>query len=106
MINRDPIDVSEDLMPLLKLGDSKEVKLFLEELDAMYKQRCHLAYNSFNVSLATKDDKVVLKFVGIRKESSDETKKRVAIEEDKQKRVEDAELKEYLRLKKKYGKGE
>ena len=106
MINKDPIEVSEEIVALMKPGEQKEVKLFIEELDSAYKTRSHLAYDKFSVSLATKDGKTGLVFIGVRRENKDETAKRVAIEEDKQKRVEDAELREYLRLRKKYGKGE
>lgn len=105
MINKDPIDVNEKIgIYLDSKHETKDMKSFAEELQADYEKRCHGTYDRFSVVLGLEDGKPVLKLMGVRKESPDETKKRVAGEEEKEKRNNEAELKEYLRLKKKYGK--
>lgn len=104
-VNKDPIDVSEKIgIYMDSKHNDKDVREFAKELEADYEQRKHQNYDRFSVVLGLEDGKPVLKFVGYRKENPDETKKRVAIEEEKQKKVEDAELQQYLRLQKKYGK--
>lgn len=104
MINKEAIDVKEDIEVLMKPNETKDVKEFIKELDERYNKLCHKAYNSFSVSMVVKEGKSFLVFSGVRKESPDEIKKRVAVEEEKEKRNEEAELKTYLRLKKKFGK--
>lgn len=105
MINQDPIDVSEDLELLLKQDDAAiDYKELIKKLEECHAKYCHKNYDHFSISLFVEGGKSGLVFVGLRKENTDETKKRVAIEESKQKQAEEAELKTYLRLHKKYSK--
>lgn len=102
--DRTAIDISEDIGVILNPGQSKDVKELITELNETYDKYCHQNFDKFSVSLVTKDNKTGLVFVGFRKEDDSELKKRLATEDDKLKRAEAAELKEYLRLKKKYEK--
>jgi len=104
MINKDPIDVSEDLEVLLKAGDKIDFEQFINNIEEFHNKYCHKNYDHFSVGLITKDGKSGVVFIGLRKENQEETKKRVAIEEAKAKHAEEVELKQYLMLKKKYGK--
>lgn len=101
---RDQIDV------LLETGSSGEpitleYKDLIEKLNDLHGQNAHKVYDSFHATLV-KDDKLglALLFEGEREESKEETTAREAQEKATRKRIEDAELKEYLRLRGKYGK--
>jgi hypothetical protein len=84
-----------------------EYKEFAEKVEEIYKHNVHKAYEKFNISLVK--DKALgwgLIFSGTREETKDETAARETLEASRKKQIEDAELKEYLRLKKKFGKKE
>jgi len=90
---------------LVKEGDSINHKELIEKLEDLYGQNAHKVYDSFHATLV-KDDKLgwALLFEGEREESDAETQLREAQEDAERKRVEEAELKLYLKLHKKYGK--
>jgi len=98
---RDQIDV------LMTEGDSMEYKDLIEKLEELNGLNAHKVYDSFHATMV-KDPQNgwALLFEGDREEDNAETAKREAEETAKKKRVRDAELKEYLRLKKIYGKKE
>jgi len=104
MINKEPIDIEEFISIIIRSGESKEIKELISNLEELYNKYCHNNFNKLTVSLLVRDGKSFLNLVGVRKENEKETKKRIIIEEDKLKRLEEIELKEYLRLKRKYGK--
>ena len=95
----------DQIAPLLAEGDTHNYKELVEKLEDLVAKNTHKAYDKFHVTMV-KDDKlgVALFFEGEREETKEETVKREAYEAAKKKRIEDQELKEYLRLKKKYGK--
>ena len=84
-----------------------EYKEFLEKIDEVYKRNAHKAYDKFNLALV-KDKELGwgLILTGTREETKDETAAREMLEGARKKQIEGAELKEYLRLHKKYGKKE
>ena len=89
----------------LPVTTSIDYRQFIERIEELHAQNSHRPFVSFCVELV-KDDKLgwgVL-FSGEREELKEETAKREAIEAAKQKALEEAELKDYLRLKRKYGK--
>lgn len=98
---------TDQIAPLLAEGDTVEYKELIEKLEELFNKNSHKVYDAFNVSMV-KDKKlgIALVFEGEREETKNETAQREAEEAATKKRVEDAELKEYLRLKKKYGKKE
>jgi hypothetical protein len=107
MINREPIDVSDDIELLMEMGGSIDYKVLITKLEELFSKNCHKNYDHFSVKLITKADdnkRSGVIFCGYRKEIPEETKKRVVIEEAKQKQAEEVELKTYLRLHKIYGK--
>jgi len=95
----DKIDV------LMAEGDSLPREDLVDKINDLFNQNAHKVYDSFHVTLV-KDAKIgwALLFEGEREESKEETAAREANDKATRKRVEDAELKEYLRLNKKYGK--
>ena len=96
---------TDRIAPLLAEGDSVEYKELVEKLEELFGQNSHKVYDKFMVNMV-KDVKlgVALVFEGEREESKEETALRESEESSVRKRVEKAELKEYLRLHKKYGK--
>lgn len=99
--------VSEKIDVLLLEGDKPiNYQEFIDRLDELYKQHSHLSYEDYELRLERSKDLNgwALLFNGNRLETNEEQKLRVAQESAKRKTVEQAELKEYLRLKKKYGK--
>ncbi len=106
MINKDPIEVSENITTIIKADGSKDIKDLIKELDELYNKHVHQNYERFTVALVPQKLKIELVLVGWRKEKPEETKRRIMVEEERDKRNNDAELKEYLRLKKKFGKEE
>ena len=97
--------VNEHIDVLLIEGEKLEREEFTDKLDNMYKQNMHKAYDKYDVSLIrTKEFGWTLYFDGTRNETSEETQLREASEAVRRKEIEAVELKEYLRLKKKYGK--
>lgn len=84
-----------------------EYKDFVEKTEELYKRNVHRPFVKFNIELVKdKDLGWGLLFSGTREETKEETEKREAVEAAKRKQIDDAELKEYLRLKKKFGKKE
>ena len=84
-----------------------EYREFIGKVEELHKQHSIKAYDRFNVAFV-KDTQAgwgVL-FTGTRDETKDETEHREAVEAAKRKQLEAAELKQYLALKKKYGKAE
>lgn len=95
----------DQIAPLLAEGDTVEYQELIDKLNELFGKNAHKVYDKFNVSMV-KDPKlgIALVFEGEREETKLETTQREAEEDSKRKRVEAAELKEYLRLHKKYGK--
>ena len=86
-------------------SNSVEYKEFIEKVDEIYKRNVHKAYDKFNLTLMKdKDLGWGLVLTGTREEMKEETAQREGTEAAKKKQVEAAELREYLRLNKKYGK--
>jgi hypothetical protein len=84
-----------------------EYKEFVEKTEELYKKNVHRAFTKFNIEMIKdKDLGWGLLFSGTREETKEETAKRETFEAAKRKQIDDAELKEYLRLKKKFGKKE
>ena len=84
-----------------------EYKAFVEKVEEIYKRNAIKAYNKFNVSFV-KDTQAgwgVL-FTGTRDETPEEKAIREATDAAKKKQLEAAELQQYLKLHKKYGKHE
>ena len=77
----------------------------IDRVQELYGLNAHKAYDKFYVTMV-KDPQVgwTVIFEGEREESKEETAVREAKEASERKRVEDAELKLYLKLHKKYGK--
>jgi hypothetical protein len=84
---------------------SMEYQELIDKLQELYGLNAHKVYSKFHATLF-KDQKVgwALVFEGEREESKEETAARESKEAAERKRVEDAELKMYLKLRKKYGK--
>ncbi|MFA5024183.1 MAG: hypothetical protein WC523_04465 [Patescibacteria group bacterium] len=101
--------VDDKIEVILAGNDDKaytiEYKTFVDKMEELYKLNSFKAYDKFNISLL-KDEKLGwgLIFTGTREESVQEKAQREGIEGAKRKQLEAAELKEYLRLHKKYGK--
>jgi len=97
--------VDEHIDVILIEGESLEREEFLDKVNDMYNKNMHKAFDKYAVKLIrTKEFGWTLFFDGTRDETKDETAIREADEKVRRKTVEAAELKEYLRLKKKYGK--
>ena len=99
--------VNEHIDVILSEGESMSREDFADKIEDLYKQNMHKAYDSYSIELVRhKQVGWTLFFNGTREETKQETTKREAEEAAKRKQIEAAELKEYLRLKKKYGKKE
>ena len=99
--------VKERIEVLVSKGESFGHQEFVDKVDELYKQNMHKAYEKFSVVLEeTKELGWIVSLMGERQETKEETAKREADEAARRKRVETAELAEYLKLKKKYGKKE
>lgn len=96
---------TDRIAPLLAEGDTVGYKELIEKLEDLFNKNTHKMYDTFHVSMV-KDQKlgIALVFEGKREETKEETYRRETNEFATKKRIEDAELKEYLRLHKKYGK--
>ena len=94
----DKREVFDDLRQLLSENASSTVDDFFSTLSSI--KNDYKFHNKFLVSLKGKS----LWLVGVREETDKEYKDRLDKEEFSQKAIEEAELKEYLRLKKKYDK--
>jgi len=97
--------VDEHIDVILTEGETLEREEFMDKVTDMYNKNMHKAYDKYTITLVrTKEFGWTLFFDGTRDETKDETAIREAEEKARRKQVEAAELKEYLRLKKKYGK--
>ena len=101
--------VDEKIAVLMVSNDDKsnviEYRTFIDKVEDLFKQNSFKAYDKFNVTLAKdKDFGYGLLFTGTRNETKEEQTQREGAEGARRKQLEDAELKEYLRLHKKYGK--
>jgi len=103
--------IDDKIAPIMSGNDTCaniiEYKEFITKLDELYKANVIKPYERFNIALV-KDAQIGwgLLFTGTRQESKDETSKREAIEGAKKKQLGQEELKQYLKLHKKYGKHE
>jgi hypothetical protein len=100
--------VSEKIDVLFLEGDKPmEYQKFIDKLDELYKRNVHLSYETFEINMTRVkelNNGMAMLFNGNRPETKDEKKAREAGESAKRKIIEEAELKEYMRLHKKYGK--
>lgn len=100
-------DIIEVLMAT-KAGEpvSVEYKELVDKINELYGRNAHKAYETYHVSF--ENNKTIggwaLLFTGEREEDNQERVEREAKEAATKKRVQEAELKEYLRLHKIYGK--
>ncbi len=98
--------MTTDRIDVLMVEGAKEnYDTVVDKITQLYNHNMHKAYEKFKVSMV-KDAKLgwALIFEGEREENKTETAEREAKEFATRKRLEDAELKEYLKLHKKYGK--
>lgn len=109
MAEKHTVDENIEVLMASNTGESVtvEYKELIEKIDELFKRNMHKAYSKYNVALM-KDAQIGwgLIFTGTRDETKEETEKREAIDGAKRKQIEDAELKMYLKLHKKYGKKE
>ena len=100
--------VDEKIDILFTKKETMTSQELIDKLTELYKQHATMAYEKFNVGIEDVKElnSVALVFTGSRPETKDETKVRESKEAVKRKQIEEAELKEFLRLKKKYGKSE
>jgi hypothetical protein len=103
-INKDPQDVSEKIEEIVRLGTQVESKVFLEKLEELRFKNAHKAFDRLEFGIETALGTTSLYLYGVRKEGQKEIEERVAKEEAKNKNLEEHELREYLRLKKKFDK--
>lgn len=103
------IDEKIDVLMVSNAGEPSaiEYKELVEKIELLYSRNMHRPFSQFKVELI-KDKELGwgLIFAGTREETKEETAQREANEAAKRKQIDDAELKEYLRLKKKFGKKE
>lgn len=98
--------VSEIVEPIIAEGQSQSLEEFVETLEKLKAKHSTSVYKEFEVSAVQQRGAGVLLLYGKRDETSQERQEREAREERERKTIEATELKEYLRLKKKYGKRE
>ena len=100
--NQNLIDVEEVVEKLMDKADKPvQYEEFLKKIEEVCKNNLHGRHDTLKIGIQLgKDNNPVLSLFGVRKESCEEAKSRVAKEEAKKKFVKDQELKEYLRLKK------
>lgn len=104
-ISKEPQDVNEELEVVIATGDQAlALEDFVSKVEEIKKQNAHRAYEKLSVSMITKNSAAVLMVSGVRKENQKELDERVMKEQVKKKNLEEAELKEYIRLKKKFDK--
>lgn len=97
--------VSDELEALSAVNtEPEELDAFLERIGEFKARHSTSAYNKFQVKSVNKKGETVFLIEGLRDETEQECGEREAREAQEKQRVEQAELKEYLRLKKKYGK--
>jgi len=103
-VNKDPQDVSEKIEEIVRLGTQVESKVFLEKLEELRFKNAHKAFDRLEFGIETALGVTSLFLYGVRKENQTEITERVSKEEAKSKNLEEHELREYLRLKKKFDK--
>jgi nitrate reductase NapAB chaperone NapD len=98
------IEVKEDVDGVLATGD-KALTLddFIHKITEVKNHNCH-RFDRLDVQLVAKSGAAVLVIQGARKETTEETKVRQEKEEVKKANLEEAEFKEFLRLRKKFDK--
>lgn len=97
--------VNEDVEVLAAEGEEKiSLDDFIERLQEMKTKYTASPYTEFSVYAVQKKGAGVLLLSGSRDETNSEREEREQRETLERQRIEQAELKEYLRLKKKYGK--
>ena len=89
---------------LLEPNEKVEIQTFLDKVQEIHTKNKYGRYEAFELVLETDKTKSALVLKGSRPETAEETTKREVADKAKQKRIEEAELKEYLRLKSKYAK--
>lgn len=97
--------ISEDIEVIAAEGEeSVTLEEFIEKLQELKDKHVTSPYSELNVYAVQKKGAGVLLLSGERDETDVERQEREQRETLERQRVEQAELKEYLRLKKKYGK--
>jgi hypothetical protein len=104
-VNKEPQEVSENLEVVISTGDQAlSLEDFINKVEEIKKQNVHKSYEKLNVSMITKNNASVLMIQGVRKENQKELDERVMKDQVKKKSLEEQELKDYIRLKKKFDK--
>ena len=104
-VNKEPQEVSEDLEVIVATGDKAiDIDDFTSKVDEIKRKNAHKAYDKLSINMLTKSGAAVLMLSGVRKENQQELDERVQRDQVKKKNFEEAELKEYIRLKKKFDK--
>ena len=105
-INKEPQEVSEIIDAVLTNKDTPTVEDFLDKVGELKRKHQHRAYDVFKIGFVKSGQDVNLVLHGTRKENPEELKVRVEKETAVKESVDNAELKEYLRLKKKFDKAQ
>jgi len=105
-VNENPIDVDERLEETtFKLDERRSADDMIALLEEAKRKHLKLRWTNVKVGLERRSkEEIDLVIFGSRKESQDEANLRIAREKQEQKFKEDQELKEYLRLKRKFEK--
>ena len=103
-INREPKEVEEQLVVVLTNKNMVSAEELVNRISETKQKYQHLVYDNFKVGLVKNGTDFQLAFYGVRKENAEELKARVDKEELVKKNVDEAELKEFLRLRKKFDK--
>jgi len=98
--------ISDIIEPILGEGQVKTLAEFTELLDELRIKYQTSVYKTFTVTATHQKGAGVLLLNGSRDETAEELADRTEREEIERRTIDAAELKEYLRLKKKYGKRE
>lgn len=99
------INVKETIETLMLEDESMDVDELFKKIDTIKEKTFHKSFNSYDLSIVRiKNHGWTLVCRGIREETEEERAEREAAEKAKEKVIYDAELKEYLRLKRKFGK--
>ena len=85
-------------------GETKTLDEFIDELVELKSKHASSVYGDLEVAAVQKAGAGIVLLYGVRDESAEELKVRENREAGERTNIEQAELKEYLRLKKKYGK--
>jgi hypothetical protein len=99
--------ISEKVEVLLSEGESMDYQTFLDKIQDVHTRNQYRSFEKFSIKLEkTKELGWLVCFDGDRPETPEEKAKRESEDGIRRRQVEEAELKEFLRLKKKYGKTE